>query len=148
MCDHYQLLPGTEQEGSIPDAPDNTICPGSLPSKSTYLKDTGITCLLLGPGAGQVFKTRPQWTCWDNTPHPMTIHYPRPHPLKKYHAICGFTGVLPLCSYLHKQIFHFKLFTSESLPGCSTWCYGGGDVGVQGLLLSSSVTFWDFQWSC
>lgn len=39
VCGHYQPLQALEQEGSIPDVPDDTICAGSSPSKDTCLKD-------------------------------------------------------------------------------------------------------------
>ena len=52
---HYRPRPGTEQEGTSQihlTAKQGAVLIGSLLDKSAYLKDTGVTCLFVGPGAG------------------------------------------------------------------------------------------------
>lgn len=45
------------------------------------------------------------------------------------------------------RFFVLNIKVNNIYLGVSTWCYEGGEAEVQGLLLSGSVTVWDFHGS-
>lgn len=55
VCNRDRPLPGTQREDTSQmhlTAKQGMVLTGSLLHKSAYLKDTGVSCLFVGPGAG------------------------------------------------------------------------------------------------